>query len=68
MFRIGTALQQQARLMQSPARLAYFWMPPVKDILDVLIWAGAFLGNHITWRGERYRILPGGKLAKVTRG
>jgi ceramide glucosyltransferase len=64
LFRIGAALQQQARLMQAPARLAYFWMPPVKDMLDVLIWAGAFLGNHITWRGDRYRILPGGKLAK----
>jgi ceramide glucosyltransferase len=65
LFRIATALQQQARLTQSPARLAYAWMPPVKDLLDVLIWAAAFTGNQITWRGERYRILPDGKLAKV---
>jgi ceramide glucosyltransferase len=67
LFRIGAALHQQARLLQSPARLAFFWMPLVKDMLDVLVWAGAFLGHHITWRGERYRILPGGKLSKVTR-
>jgi ceramide glucosyltransferase len=67
LFRIGAAFQQQARLTRSPARLAYFWMPLVKDLLDVLVWAAAFLGNHITWRGERYRILPGGKLAKVTK-
>jgi ceramide glucosyltransferase len=67
LFRIGAALQQQSRLMQSAACLAYFWMPPVKDMLDVLVWAGAFLGNHITWRGERYRILPSGKLSKVTK-
>jgi ceramide glucosyltransferase len=64
-FRIGAALQQQARLMQLPARLAYFWMPPVKDVLDVLVWAGALLGRHIIWRGDRYRILPGGKLSRV---
>jgi ceramide glucosyltransferase len=65
LFRIGTALQQQSRLMQSPIRLAYAWMPPIKDLLDVLVWAAAFGSNHIIWRGDRYRILPGGKLSKV---
>jgi ceramide glucosyltransferase len=65
LFRIGTALQQQSRLMQSPIRLVYAWMPPIKDLLDVLVWAAAFCSNHIIWRGDRYRILPGGKLSKV---
>jgi ceramide glucosyltransferase len=65
LFRIATALRQQSRLTQSPARLAYAWMPPVKDLLDVLVWAGAFAGNRITWRGGRYRILPDGKLSAV---
>jgi len=65
LFRIGTALRQQSRLQQSPARLTYAWMPLVKDLLDVLVWAGAFCGNQIVWRGQRYRILPGGKLSKV---
>ncbi len=67
LFRIGAALQQEARLTRSSARLAYAWMPPVKDLLDVLMWAGAFAGNRIHWRGERYRILAGGKLLKVER-
>lgn len=65
LFRVGTAMRQQARFTQSPAPLAYFWMPIIKDVLDVLIWAGAFLGNKIIWRDERYRILSGGKLLKV---
>jgi ceramide glucosyltransferase len=64
-FRCLTAAQQQARLSQSKAHLAYGWLPPVKDLLDALIWAGAFLGNHIDWRGQRYRVLAGGKLLKV---
>jgi ceramide glucosyltransferase len=68
LFRIGAALQQQSRLMQAPARLAYAWMPPVKDLLDVLVWAAAFCSNHIIWRGQRYRILPGGKLSKIGDG
>ena len=65
LLRIGSALHQQTRLTQTPAPLAYAWMPPVKDLLDVLVWAGAFVGNRITWRGQRYRILPNGKLAKI---
>jgi len=65
LFRIGAALQQEARLTQSPAKFSYAWMPPVKDLLDVLIWAGAFAGNHVMWRGDRYRILPDGKLSKT---
>jgi hypothetical protein len=40
-------------------------MVPVKDILDVFVWASSFLGNKIVWRGERYRILRGGKLVAV---
>jgi ceramide glucosyltransferase len=64
LFRIGTALQQQGRLAQAPVRLAYAWMPPVKDLLDALVWAGAFCGNRIIWRGERYRILSDGKLLR----
>jgi ceramide glucosyltransferase len=65
LFRIGSAWQQQSRLTQLPVRLAYTWMPPVKDLLDVLVWAGSFASNRITWRGQRYRILPDGKLSKV---
>jgi ceramide glucosyltransferase len=68
LFRVGTALQQQSRLTQSPVRATYAWMPPVKDILDVIVWAAAFCGNHVIWRGDRYRILSGGKLAKAGNG
>jgi len=65
LFRMATALQQQRKLAQSRLRLAYFWMPPVKDILDVLVWAGAFTSNRVIWRNVSYRILPGGKLSKI---
>ncbi len=63
-FRIGTALHQQLRLAEKFPPLAYFWMAPVKDLLDVFVWAAAFVGNHVTWRGQRYGILRDGRLAK----
>jgi ceramide glucosyltransferase len=64
-FRVVTAYVQQSKLTQSRRHAAYWWMPPVKDLLDVVIWASAFAGNEIVWRGERYRILRDGKLQKV---
>jgi ceramide glucosyltransferase len=64
-FRVVTALRQQSRLTQSRGHALYWWMAPVKDLLDALLWAGAFAGNRIVWRGDHYRILPGGKLQKV---
>jgi ceramide glucosyltransferase len=64
-FRIVTAVRQQSKLTQSGRHLVYWWMAPVKDILDVLLWGGAFTGNRIVWRGERHRILPDGKLRKI---
>jgi ceramide glucosyltransferase len=42
------------------------WMGPVKDLLQVIIWARAFVGNHITWRGQRFRVLRGGKLVRTS--
>jgi ceramide glucosyltransferase len=65
LFRAATGLWQQSRMTQAPARLANWFMPAVKDILDVVVWAAAFCGNRIVWRGERYRVLRGGKLIKA---
>ena len=37
----------------------------LKDLLQVPIWAMAFLGNTVLWRGQRLRVLPGGKLVPI---
>jgi ceramide glucosyltransferase len=37
----------------------------LKDLLQVPIWALAFLGNTVVWRGQRLRVLPGGKLVPI---
>jgi ceramide glucosyltransferase len=63
--RIGTAQQQLARMTQDRSYGRFWWLVPVKDVLDVVIWAAAFWGNHVEWRGERYRIIAGGQLVRV---
>lgn len=40
------------------------WLIPLKDLLQVGVWLGAFAGNHIEWRGERYRLRRDGTLAR----
>jgi ceramide glucosyltransferase len=62
LFRIATAVQLEWRLTGSRAHFRWFWMAPVKDLLNVAVWVAAFAGNQIQWRGQRYRVLPGGRL------
>ena len=42
-----------------PRRL---WLIPVRDAVSSAVWALAFLGNRVTWRGHRFRLVPGGKI------
>jgi ceramide glucosyltransferase len=65
LFRILTALDQEKRLTGTGGHGRWFWMVPAKDLLNVAVWVAAFAGNHVQWRGRRYRILPGGRLRGV---
>lgn len=65
--RILFAWDLQLRLTRSHAHTWNLWYVPVKDLLQVAVWAAAFLGNTIEWRGEQYRIRRDGKLVKLNR-
>jgi len=41
------------------------WLALFKDLLQVVIWALAFFGKHIDWRGQRFEVRAGGKLVKI---
>lgn len=41
----------------------WFWLVPVRDLLTFGVWLASFFGNHVHWRGTKYRVLPGGKLS-----
>ncbi len=65
LVRILTALFLQKRLTRATGHFAYWWLVPIKDLLQALLWGLAFVGNRVIWRGERFRVLPGGKLARI---
>ena len=40
-------------------------LAPVKDLLQVPIWALAFFGNEISWRDQRFQVDTGGRLTPL---
>ena len=45
-------------------RIDSLWMALVKDVLQVGLWAAAFAGRQVVWRGERLRVDANGRLAR----
>ena len=71
-LRIVAALDLQSRLLRASSThrgshiaVSSWWLVPLKDLLQIVIWLLAFAGNHIEWRGERMRLLRDGTLARV---
>jgi ceramide glucosyltransferase len=64
LVRLLVADDLQRRLTPSHTRFSNFWLVPVKDLLQAALWVGAFTGNLIEWRGERYRLCRDGTMTK----
>jgi ceramide glucosyltransferase len=66
LIRICLAQNLQRRLVQSRDHLAPPWLVPVKDLLQVALWIGAFTGSAVEWRGRRMKLCRDGTLVEVT--
>jgi ceramide glucosyltransferase len=62
LIRMVLAQNLQRRFMQSRDDIAPPWLAPVKDLQQAAIWAGAFLGNTVEWRGQKMRLRRDGTL------
>jgi ceramide glucosyltransferase len=40
------------------------WLVPVRDLFGVYIWFASFMGDTVTWRGEKFRV-TNGKLSRI---
>ncbi|HLV79966.1 MAG TPA: bacteriohopanetetrol glucosamine biosynthesis glycosyltransferase HpnI [Chthonomonadaceae bacterium] len=56
---IGAACTEDTNILR------YLPLLPVSDLVSFALFVASFCGNRITWRGERFRLLPGGKLARL---
>lgn len=41
------------------------WWTWIKDLQAACLWAAAFLGNTVVWRGDRFRVSPDGRLTRI---
>jgi ceramide glucosyltransferase len=56
----GWALQHMVRM---PDWHRVWWLLPFVDLLELWTLIGAYTGDHVWWRGHRYRLLRDGTLA-----
>jgi ceramide glucosyltransferase len=62
LFRISMALSLQSRFSRLSASISCFWLVPVRDLLNAVIWLAAFMGNTIEWRGRKMKVRADGTL------
>ena len=62
--RMLMALDCQWKLTRSRDHFRFFWLAPLKDLLQAVLWVCAFAGNRIEWRGEKLRLRGDGKLVR----
>ena len=63
--RVVIAQDLQRRFLESRQKIAPAWLVPVKDLLQAVIWAAAFFGNKIEWRGQKMRLRRNGELEAI---
>jgi ceramide glucosyltransferase len=62
LIRICLAQNLQRRFTPERSLISPFWLVPVKDLLQVAIWLGAFTGSTVEWRGRRMKLRRDGTL------
>ena len=40
----------------------WLWLLPIRDMFAFATWALSFLGNRVSWRGHRFRLVADGKI------
>ncbi|HLJ55203.1 MAG TPA: glycosyltransferase [Chthonomonadaceae bacterium] len=62
--RAATALMIALRCTGDRAVLRFLPLLPISDLLSAALYVASYLGRHVLWRGERFRLMPGGRLVR----
>lgn len=66
-LRILQGLSLEGHFTRRRPDWARWWIVPLKDLLQVLLWGTAMLKRHVIWRGHRFRVLRDGRLRPAER-
>jgi ceramide glucosyltransferase len=50
------------RRLRDEAARRFIWIVPIRDVISFGLWLAGFVGHCVVWRGERFRLGPGGRL------
>ena len=64
-LRLGLAMVVGTQVLSDHQVLPSLWLLPLRDLLEIGLWAAGFASNTIVWRGERFQV-KGGKLFKAS--
>lgn len=53
-------------ILKDSSTQRFWWLMPLCDLLSFAIWLCGFVGSSIEWRGQRFKLLRGGKLLPIT--
>jgi len=60
-FRAAAGWATAGLALRDPLTRRLWWLVPLEDIANFLVWIGGFFGHTILWRGRRYYVLPDGR-------
>src|SRR5262249_39548445 len=62
--RLVSARLVGGRYLQDPCVRRDLWLVPARDLLGSALWAYAYLGRSVEWRGRRYELTKDGRLRR----
>lgn len=65
-MRLGMGWIVGVEHLQDSCVQKFFWLIPVCDLINFVIWCCGLIGSTIEWRGRRLRLTKGGKLVEIT--
>ena len=63
-LRLAVAIAVGKVVLEDRQLLRQLWLLPIRDLAAVAIWIASFLGDSVTWRGDRFELKHGKLVAQ----
>ncbi len=65
LVRIVSAVWIAARYTDDTNIARWWWLLPISDVFSFVLYVVSFCGSRIVWRGQRFRLRPGGRIEAI---
>jgi ceramide glucosyltransferase len=53
------------KYLKDPSATKLLWLAPLRDTMSFLVWVWCLIGRTIEWRGNRFKVMRGGRMVPV---